>query len=452
LEVSESQIPGEALCPYDAAAHGGWTRRDATHLLLRLQFGATQAEIDEAFAAGLQATLERRLTPQPESPQFQSANELLRRTAFDTSNIADLKAWWLYRMLNSANPLAEKLSLFWHNHFATSNAKVQSVPHMAAQNDLIRQHALGNFRPLLRGMARDVAMLVWLDGSANRKRQPNENFAREVMELFSLDVGNYTERDIKEAARAFSGWQVRDGKFWFNPLQHDSGTKTVFGKSGDLDGDDVVDLCLAQPACPRFLARKLLRTFVVPVPEAGLIDALAQRIRVHDFEMSSVLRELFGSQAFFSAEVRASLIKSPLDLVLGAFRALESHPKLSTAIPLLAALGQDVFEPPTVKGWEGGRLWISSASMLQRANFVSVLVSGNGLGTIADPDRAALKLPRGAPETLARHYADLLLNRDLETDVMSRLTGYYNQSQGTRDQRIRGVIQLIMTMPEFQLV
>ncbi len=450
--MSDSQTPAEPFRPYDPTARGGWTRRDATHLLWRMQYGATQVEIDEAFAAGLQTTLERRLAPQPESTQFQSADNLLRRTAYDTGNIADLKAWWLYRMLNSANPLVEKLSLFWHNHFATSNAKVQSVPNMAAQNDLIRQHAAGNFRPLLHGMARDVAMLVWLDGNANRKRQPNENFAREVMELFSLDVGNYTEHDIKEAARAFSGWQVRDGKFWFNPLQHDSGNKTVFGKSADLNGDDVVDLCLAQPACPRFLAHKLLRTFVVPAPDAGSIDALAQRIRFHDFAMTPVLRELFGSQLFFSREARTSLIKSPLDLVLGAYRSLDSHPKLSTAIPLLAALGQDVFEPPTVKGWDGGRLWISSTSMLQRANFATELVTGNRLGTIADPDQSVAQLPNAAPEAIVRHYADLLLNRNLEPDVLSRLAGYFNQSQGTRDQRIRGVIQLIMTMPEFQLV
>ena len=450
--MSESLTPATALSPYNPAAHGGWTRRDATHLLWRTQYGATAAEIDEAFTAGLQATLERRLTPQPETPQFQSAHDLLRRTAFDTGNIADLKAWWLYRMLNSANPLVEKLSLFWHNHFATSNAKVQSVPNMAAQNDLIRQHAMGNFRPLLHGMARDVAMLVWLDGNANRKRQPNENFAREVMELFSLDVGNYTERDIKEAARAFSGWQVREGKFWFNPLQHDSGSKTVFGKSGDLNGDDVVDLCLAQPACPRFLAHKLLRTFVVPAPDAGLIDALAQRIRAHDFAMAPVLRELFGSQLFFCPAARTALIKSPLDLVLGAYRSLDSHPKLTTAIPLLASLGQDVFEPPTVKGWDGGRLWISSASMLQRANFATELVTANRLGTIADPEKSAAQLSQGSPEAIVRHYADLLLNRELEPDVLSRLAGYVNQSQGTRDQRIRGAMQLIMTMPEFQLV
>lgn len=447
MNRSESMI--EALEPFRPES-GGWTRREATHLLWRTQFGATHAEIEAATADGLAKTLERLTTPQPESESFVSADTLLRRTAFDTGNIADLKAWWLYRMLKSANPLVERMSLVWHSHFATSNAKVQSVPYMADQNDLIRQHATRNFRPLLRGMARDVAMLVWLDGNANRKRQPNENFAREVMELFSLDVGNYTEQDIKEAARAFSGWQVREGKFWFNELQHDTGTKTVFGKSGNLNGDDVVDLCLAQPACPRFLARKLLRAFVISTPSIELVDGLAERIRLHDFEMAPVLRELLGSRVFFSPEARGVLIKGPIELILGAYRSLEVHPKLATTIPLLASLGQDVFEPPTVKGWDGGRLWISSTSMLQRANFAAELATGNRLGTI--PVEALWNsVSASDPEAIVRHFADLLLNRDLESDVTARLVAFLNQSEGSREQRLRGVVQLVMTMPEFQL-
>lgn len=448
MNRSESMI--EALKPHQPGP-GGWTRREATHLLWRTQLGATHAEIEAATTTGLEKTLERLTTPQPESESFVSADTLLRRTAFDTGGIADLKAWWLYRMLNSVNPLVEKMSLVWHSHFATSNAKVQSVPYMADQNDLIRRHATGNFRPLLRGMARDVAMLVWLDGNANRKRQPNENFAREVMELFSLDVGNYTEHDIKEAARAFSGWQVREGKFWFNELQHDTGTKTVFGTSGNLNGDDVIDLCLTQPACPRFLARKLLRAFVIPTPPAELVDGLAERIRHHDFEMAPVLRELLSSRVFFSPEARSALIKGPVELMLGAYRSLEVHAKLATTIPLLASLGQDVFEPPTVKGWDGGRLWISSTSMLQRANFAAELAMGNRLGMI--PVEALSNSVAGSesPEAIVRHFADLLLNRELDSDVTARLVAFLNQSEGSREQRLRGVIQLVMTMPEFQL-
>src|SRR5262249_18275157 len=269
---------------------------------------------------------------------------------------------------------------------------------------------------------RDVAMLVWLDGNANRKRQPNENFAREVMELFSLDVGHYTEQDIKEAARAFSGWQVREGKFWFNSLQHDAGSKTAFGKSGHFDGDDIGELCLAQEACPRFLAHKLLRTFVIPEPDAGLIDGLAQRIRFHDFAMTPVLRELFGSQLFFSPVARGAIIKSPVELVLGAHRSLESHPNLSAAIPLLAGLGQDIFEPPTVKGWDGGRLWTSPPPMLRGANFAAERVTGNRRGAIADPERSESLLSLESPASIVRHYDNLLLNRELEPEVNARLT------------------------------
>ncbi|MBS0261792.1 MAG: DUF1800 domain-containing protein [Planctomycetes bacterium] len=440
------------LKPYDPGAHGGWNRRDAAHLLSRLQYGASWTEVDQALKTGLAESLERRLTPQPETPDFQAASDLLRRTAFDTGSVADLKAWWLFRMLNSANPLVEKLSLFWHNHFATSFAKVQSVPYMAAQNDLIRAQALGNFRVLLQGMARDVAMLVWLDGNANRKRHPNENFAREVMELFSLDVGNYTETDIQEAARAFTGWQVRDGKFWFNALQHDTGSKTVLGKTGPFQGDDVVNLCLAQPACPRFLAKKLLRAFVVPEPTSEMITAVAARIREHDYALVPVLRELFSSELFFSAAARGALIKSPLDLVLGAFRTLECQPRLQSVIPVLAALGQDVLEPPTVKGWDGGRLWISSTSMLQRANFVAELATGSRFAALANPEQVVSTRELPSPAAIVRYYADLLLNRDLEPEVAARLVDFFQQSQGSREQRLRGILQLIMTMPEFQLV
>ncbi len=320
--MSDKAQAGQRLRPYDSKKQG-WTRREAAHLLWRTQYGATFAEIEQAAEIGLEKTLDQLLKPQQESRQFQETSGLLRQTAIDTGGIDSLKAWWLYRKLNSANPLVEKMSLFWHSHFATSYAKVRSIQHMVAQNDLIRREALGDFRQLLSGMARDVAMLIWLDSNANRRRQANENFAREVMELFSLDVGHYTERDIKEAARAFTGWHVRDDVFWFNKRQHDFETKTVLGRTGKLDGDDVIEICLAQAACPRFLAKKLLATFVTSRPIETIeskqnVEQLARRIRVHDFQMRPVLRELFGSRWFFSAPVRQAIIKSPLDLVLGA--------------------------------------------------------------------------------------------------------------------------------------
>jgi uncharacterized protein (DUF1800 family) len=451
VEVSGSKQAGVPLRRYDPSKQG-WTRRDATHLLWRTQFGASEAEIEQATEAGLEKTLDRLLTPQEESPDFESSDRLLRQVAVDTGNISHLKAWWLYRMLNSANPLVEKVSLFWHNHFATSNAKVGSVEHMAAQNDLIRREAVGSFRKLLSGMARDVAMLIWLDSNANRKRQPNENFAREVMELFSLGVGNYTEQDIAEAARAFTGWHLRDDKFWFNRRQHDFTQKTLLGKTGSFNGEDVIGICLQQAACPHFLAGKLLATFVTPRPNKQVVEQLALRIRAHDFQMTPILRELFGSELFFSTNVRRSIIKSPLELVLGAYRALGNRPNLQATIGLLASLGQDVFEPPTVKGWEGGRLWIHSASVLLRTNFAPALTSSSRFGTIDDPTSVLTSNGRETQDDVVGYYTELLLSDDVEPASNERLIDYLKQAEGDRGTRSRGLIQLIMSMPEYQLV
>ncbi len=415
--------------------NGKWTRRDATHLLWRAQFGASEKDIRQALDDGIEATVERLATKQKETAEFSETSALLRQTAIDSGSIANLKAWWLYRMIYSSNPLAEKMSLFWHNHFATSNVKVRSVAHMGDQNDLIRNHATGSFRDLVRGMSRDVAMLLWLDGNANRKRHPNENFARELMELFTLGEGNYSEDDIKEAARAFTGWHVRNKKYWFNKLQHDTGSKTVFGKSGKFGGDDIIDLCLAHEACPEFLALKLLREFVKPDPATAEIAALAKNIRKHDFQMEPVLRDLFSSEIFFSPSARHALIKSPTQLVLGSYRALGCEPNLNATVEILAALGQDLFQPPTVKGWEGGRLWITSATVIQRANFAGELTGGNRFGKIAKP--------RTKPDQIA----ELLLARDLAPESMKELRNY---ARSSRDQG--GLLHLVMSMPEFQLV
>ena len=402
-----------------------WTRREALHLLWRTQSGATAEQVDRATAEGPGATVRRLIEPQPETSNFTSTESVLLQSAMASGKIGALKNWWLYRMVYTANPLAEKMALFWHNHFATSNQKVRSTAHMAAQNQLIRRHALGSFRELLSGMARDVAMLKWLDSNANRKRHPNENFAREVMELFTLGVGNYSERDIKEAARAFSGWHLRNDEFWFNRTQHDDGSKTVLGKTGALGGEDVLDLCLAHEACPVFLAKKLLAAFVRPDPDKAAVGALAASIRRHDFDMGKVVPELLCSRIFYAQSARRAIIKSPVDLVVGAYRALGNRAKLPPSVQLMADLGQNLFEPPTVKGWEGGRLWINATSMLQRSNFAADLVSGDRYGRIARPDRKV-------------DYAELLLGGGLAGVPAERDP--------------RGRIQFYMSTPEYQLL
>ena len=437
------------LAPYDTAREGAWSSREAAHLLGRAQFGFTSKELDRAVKEGLNATVDRLLAPQAESAEYQKAEAALKQTALATGEIGDLKVWWLYRMWGSANPFDEKLAVLWHNHFATSHAKVRSVPQMLAQNELIRTHALGDFKQLLHGMAVDTAMLVWLDGNANRKRHPNENFAREIMELFALGVGNYTEKDIQEAARSFSGWHVREGAFWFNRLQHDESPKTVFGQTGNFDGKQIVDLCLAHPACPRFLAMKLLKTFVLANPTTEQIDAVAARLSHHQLVVAPVMRELLTSQLFFEAAQRRAVIKSPLDLVVGSLRAVSQSVKWPPVAKVLADLGQDVFEPPSVKGWEGGRLWVNSSSLLMRTNFATELASSDRWATLSKP---ILDGAGGTSESVVARLDKWLLGGTADERLLSDLALHHKQADGDAIQKLRGVMQLVMSLPEYQLL
>ncbi|MFO0896268.1 MAG: DUF1800 domain-containing protein [Pirellulales bacterium] len=428
-----------------------FSRRDAAHLLWRTQCGASAADIDRAVSDGPAATVDRLLAVQSESDEFTGDDATLRRLALDSGNPADLKAWWAHRLLESANPLAEKLTLFWHGHFATSHVKVRSSEQMLAQNELFRRHAWGSFRELLHGVSRDVAMLVWLDSNSNRVRHANENFARELFELFALGVGHYSEQDIQQAARAFTGWHVRKDQFWFNKLQHDTGEKTVFGQTKDLDGDDVVELSLEQPAAARFLAGKLLRFFVSPTPPDAAVDEVAAALRASDYQLQPVLRQVFTSAYFYSPEVRRSIIKSPADLLLGAHRALESRAKLQETTQRMAELGQDLFAPPTVEGWTGGRLWINSATLLARANFAADLALGDRFGSIASPVETAAKLGWTEPSQALDHYGELLLASDLG-DARPRLEQHLRQTSGGLELRLRGTIHSLLTMPEYQLM
>jgi uncharacterized protein (DUF1800 family) len=438
------------LAPHKFPAQG-WTARDAIHLLWRTQFGAADFEIYRAHHEGVEATIDRLLTTRNESAEFASRDVSFFKLASSSGNLDDLRAWWANRMLESANPLAEKMTLFWHGHFATSNAKVQSLPQMAAQNALFRLHALGNFGDLIHAIARDVAMLVWLDGNANRRRQPNENFARELMELFSLGVGNYTEKDIQEAARAFSGWHVRQGKFWHNRSQQDTTSKTVFAQTGNFDGDDIVRLCLEQDAAAKFLAKKLMHFFVMASPPESAIEETARCIREHKYEMRPVMRTLLSSTIFFSPEARRSIIKSPAEFVLGTQRTLEAKVNLRETVTLMGQLGQSLFEPPTVEGWKGGRAWINSATMLGRANFVGDLLNSKRYGEIFDPVRIVAGIEGAGAEDVLAYYLDLLLARDAP-QVREAVKKYINQTQGTLDQQLRGMLHLILTLPEFQLM
>jgi uncharacterized protein (DUF1800 family) len=288
----------------------------------------------------------------------------------------ETREWWFREMLNTPSPLTEKMTLFWHNHFATSQQKVRFTPYLYQQNALFRRNALGNFGTMLHEIARDPAMLIYLDGANNRKEQPNENFAREVMELFTLGEGNYTEKDIKEVARAFTGWGVeRDtGKFVFRRGAHDYGKKTIFNKIGDFEGDQVLDLLLARPETAQFITRKLWREFVSPTPDEKEIKRMAAIYQESGYNTAKLMRIVLSSDAFYAAENRAALIKSPVEFVVGTLKTFDIEPpNLRPFVLSSALLGQNLFAPPNVKGWPGGEAWINSATLLGRKQLIDRL-------------------------------------------------------------------------------
>ncbi len=355
---------------------------DARHLLARTGFGPTADEI-QAYARLTRAQAVDRLlreardvpmTAPPESllattplryPGPGATEEVLRPFLQQQAREGlELRAWWIAEMLATPSPLTERMTLFWHNHFVSSQQKVRFARLMYRQNATFRTHALGDFRALLHAAAREPAMLVYLDVAQNRRGQPNENFARELMELFTLGEGHYTEQDVREAARAFTGWSLdrETGAFLFRPALHDRGSKTVLGSSGRFDGDAILDLLLARPETAKFIVTKLWREFVAPEPDAAEITRIADAFRRSNYSIKVALRELLTSDAFFAPEHRGVLVKSPVELVVGTLRQLGIATTDGLPFAIAAAgMGQNLFSPPNVKGWPGGEAWINAA-------------------------------------------------------------------------------------------
>lgn len=365
---------------------------EARHFLQRTSFAATPAEVEryarltreEAADALLRSARTEALTPPPRwvAEPFQSLRAFRDATPEERQMLQrerrekgiELRAWWLEEMRATPSPITEKMTLFWHNHFVSSDQKVRSPQLMHRQNALLRRHALGSFAAMLHAVSRDPAMVIYLDNASNRKAQPNENFAREVMELFTLGEGHYTEGDIKEAARAFTGWSIdpERGEFLFRRMQHDDGEKTVLGRRGPLDGDDVLRILLAHPRTAEHVVEKLWREFVSPIPDPAEVKRIARRFRDSGYDVPTALRGLLTSDAFYAQANRASLVKSPVELVIGTLRQFEV--KTGEMLPFaftVAQLGQNLFAPPNVKGWPGGEAWINSSTLLARKQFLA---------------------------------------------------------------------------------
>jgi uncharacterized protein (DUF1800 family) len=360
-----------------------WDLARISHLHRRAGFMPNWSTMQRGLLEGFEKTIDRVLKSKPDQTDhnaFEHLSSTIGEAASTSGNPDRLRAWWVFRMLMSPCPLVERMTLLWHNHFATSNDKVQDVSAMSEQNHLLRKHALGHFGDLLRAVVKHRAMLNWLDASSNRKEHPNENLARELMELFTLGEGHYTESDVKEAARCLTGWTIRGNRFAFVEELHDTGEKSVLGSKGNWNGDDLIVLLLEQDATSQRIAWRLCDTFF----GEGIVDddarsELAKGLKQNELNIAWAVETILRSQVFFSDANIRSRVKGPVEYVVGIIRALEIErdpPSTLLIATELRQLGQDLFHPPNVFGWTEGRAWIHTRSLLARHRFVSQLLTG----------------------------------------------------------------------------
>lgn len=445
-----------------------WNRSVAAHLLRRAGFGATQQELDQYEQMGLNTAVNTLVNY--ESVSNAALDAQLAQINFDFDRPRDLQIWWNIRLTNTARPLEEKMVFFWHNHFATSLGKVQP-PFMKRQNDLFRSFALGNFRDMLLAVSKDPAMLFWLDNVTNRVGSPNENYARELMELFSMGEGNgYTETDIQEVARCFTGWTVRNEDFLFQSGAHDNGAKTFLGQfvpsgGGVTDGETVCNVIAAHPSTATYMTRKLFEFFAYPDPSASTVAKFADVYVSSGYNIREVVKAILLSDEFYSEKAMFANIKTPTEYVIGAIKALGAVADFRRAYQDIGSMGQILFVPPDVSGWDGGLAWINTTTLLVRANFANTLSTSrvnDGRSYYIDVDQVLDGKQFTKSGKLVNHLLDVLGPITLTKAQKKPLKNYlvfddngvkqnFTLDAETKDEKVRGLIHLIMAMPEYQL-
>jgi len=444
------------------------TRYQVAHLLRRAGFGASKADLDFYASLGFEGAVDRLINYQPvDDGQLESVVQRMRAENPAASNEEKPEAGnfelevaiWLTRMVLTMRPLQEKMTLFWHGLLTSSIVDVKAAPLMYRQNSLYRSNALTtNFKDLVKAVAHDPAMLIYLDNNTNKKGKPNENWARELMELFTLGIGNYTETDVKEGARAFTGWTVsRTGEFVFNRQQHDSDPKTFLGVTGNLDGDDVIDIIFTQPAHGKYMARRLIRFFVFDAPSEEMVNRYASIYVQSGFNVKETVRQLLLSPEFRSEQAYFSIIKSPVEFVVGALRALSaSFTDLRSWRAIgqqMRTMGQQVYAPPDVSGWPGNRSWMNSTTFYTRANLAAQLVGIENANTV-DPSEIANSTGINTPEAAVDYFLDLLVQGDVPSNYrgdLLKFTGSRFTDARDKDAKLRGLVRLIMSTPAYQM-
>ena len=456
-----------ALGRYD----GPFARRQAAHLMRRAGFGASAAEIDAMRALGMENAVDTLLHPR--QPDVAFADFPDPALLYDPKRrYATAQGWWVDRMLRTQHPLVEKMTLFWHGHFATSMSKVPPAL-MVEQIDLFRAQGLGSFRTLLLAVSKNPAMLVWLDNRFNNKKQPNENYAREIMELFSLGLGNYTEDDIHDAARAFTGWTLdKNLHYVYKDALHDDGPKTFLGRTGNFTGDDVVAIVVEQPVHQRFICRKLLEFFVYSDPEPELVDALAQTYALSGFDIAHTVGTILRSNVFYSVRAYRALPKSPIEFTIGTLRFMNVRSAPSDTVYWMKRMGQEPLAPPNVKGWDAGPAWINTATLLARFNYVNRIVRSATIVTAPvqrldpgmfpgfTPDDVVRRAGGLDPQRVLAAIVDDAVQDDVTSDVRATLSNYLQSTDAALptplgpenyQDKIRGALALVLNLASNQL-
>ena len=484
-----------------------WSYATAAHLLNRAGFGGTPDEIQKLADLGpdkaVSSLLDYENIPDPTAnpvwakPDPDAVKQLRdaaqkatpdeRRKLFQEQQrlqyqrLMELRGWWLQRMVRGPRPFQEKMVLFWHGHFATSFEKVRNAYYMWRQNELFRRLVTGNWLELLTMTGQDPAMLIWLDQAESRKAHPNENFAREVMEHFTLGEGHYTEKDVTEGARALTGWSLDrlDEKFIYRPAFHDNGSKTFLGRTGNLDGDDVMAQIVAQPQAARFITARLWNYFAGQPPPDNLNDALAAVLRGNGNNFKPFLHVMFRSEEFYDPAVIRNEVKSPVQWLVGSVRMLECDlPPTPICEAVLRNLGQDLFAPPNVKGWDGGITWITTNTLLARYNAAAMLIQGTFLPLVASDftrkpggqggakaERQAQRVRVGGvnvekiltpglladKELLIASLENRLLQTALRDDQQKALRDFLDAKTKLDDADVRTAIRLVMATPQYQV-
>jgi len=445
-----------------------------SHLFRRAGFSARRDELEAAVARGYEATVEELLHPENQ-PELD--HDLINRYWVDikeSRQIDPAQSYWVYRMINTKKPLEEKMALFWHHLFATGFAKLNHPGNMLQQISMFRTHGLGDFRTLLVELSKDPAMIFWLDNQTNTTTVRNENYGRELLELFALGIGNYTEDDVKNCARAFTGWTLKNPipgaqpfgrhnwEFEFRPDQHDYGTKTFLGETGNFDGADIVDIIVRQPACAQFVAKRLHNYFVSDVPDQEAIDELAEAYIGSQYDIRAVMRTLFMSKAFRSPSAYYARVKSPAEHVVGILRLVEdfTYPRWGIREAALECryMGQDLLNPPSVEGWHTGKEWIDTGILVERVNYAASQVgdvSKPGVKKIIDRLHEQGEL---SPEAFVDTCLDLIGPLDVSERTHEALVGFakkggpLNLDNASQRERVGEMLQLIVATREFQRV